>query len=350
MTRTNISGRNLGWLVHAAVAFDVWFVIGFLLYKMVLVCLRNLPKHIGKGWRDFVLQRDEWWVLLSVLSVWFVIGLLLWLWPRARKIVDDLLCDGADYALPLGSENATAMFATLAGFALAEGAALTVVAKEEGRDTLVLTIYSVAVVFSYIWTRQLLVTRPAEDKGFDKTTQLHGQFTLAWILFCGSIMFTLGCLGLLPNQEWRTPYEGSPPIEFASARDLPNSGVEWLDQMGGQSKTTTVIFTQQKTGFAASHYDIPITIRLLPQSNPKRFTAVELPHIFVASYGRGNSPTSFRKMEVQQDQSSYTATIVEPRKNDRLWILWKMTDNNKSKVVPDQVFEVTYPKPPRSTF
>src|SRR5262245_47739505 len=115
---------------------------------------------------------------------------------------------GEDIPAPAsGGTEGTGIFIALATFALAEGGALTAVAKGEGRDSIVLAIYGVIVVFTIGWI-VFLLRFTAEDRtssatrrirAFDALTHRYGQVTLIWTFLLALIMFFLALNQLLPN-------------------------------------------------------------------------------------------------------------------------------------------------------
>lgn len=122
-------------------------------------------------------------------------------------LFDRLLCMELLSSKDFGKQEGFGMFGALAGFALAQGAALTAVAKGEGRDKLVLTIYLLAVIFTVAWNRTMLVTTKPSSKldfspnassmppfkpFFSETSVIFGVWTLAWNVILGATMFALG--------------------------------------------------------------------------------------------------------------------------------------------------------------
>src|SRR5207302_8918486 len=118
-----------------------------------------------------------------------------------------------------------------------------------------LAIYAVAVVFTIGWLRAMLMSTMIVDGGsvraFESTSQRFGRWTLGWTLFLSAIMFVLGCLGLLPNQNWRTTYakKGTIFCEAVSAttrvgrssgesQKLMDSWITWIDERVKADPTT----------------------------------------------------------------------------------------------------------------
>jgi hypothetical protein len=130
-----------------------------------------------------------------------------------RRFVSWLYCKDAD-RYHWGEKDGTSTFSALAGFAVAQGVALTSVAKAEGRDGLVLFIYFVAVLMTAAWIRSMLCqTRKTSVpdsndriRVFDESSTRYGRWTLSWIVLVSTIMIILGWLGLLPNQTYREAF------------------------------------------------------------------------------------------------------------------------------------------------
>ncbi|MGK2910550.1 MAG: hypothetical protein ACSLE1_12235 [Sphingobium sp.] len=128
-------------------------------------------------------------------------------------------------------------FVALAGFAVAQGVALTAVAKGEDRERIVICIYVVMVLLTLAWTSFMLRRRRAEAIGtpakyrvrraFDRPSTQFGRWTFGWISMIGIIMFLLGANKLLPNQKYR---------ESFTAKDIPAS-VMYLNEKLAKSKT-----------------------------------------------------------------------------------------------------------------
>lgn len=105
---------------------------------------------------------------------------------------------------PSTTKDATGIFIALASFALAESTALTVVARDDDKQLLVLIIYGVAVVFTIAWIVLMLVSgRTSSATPFDATSIRYGRMTLAWNVILAGLMVVLAFNRLLPNQTAR---------------------------------------------------------------------------------------------------------------------------------------------------
>ena len=113
-----------------------------------------------------------------------------------------------------GSSDGYSVFIALATFAVAESTALTVVAKGEGQDLVVLWIYAVIVILTGLWIRSMLIVRQVETQEgtttarypFNESSMRYGRWTLSWTVILGLIMIGLAYLELLPNQTRRTAF------------------------------------------------------------------------------------------------------------------------------------------------
>lgn len=128
-------------------------------------------------------------------------------WPFAADIQESPSGTGKD---------GVGAFIALATFALAEGGALTAVAKRERRDNIVLTIYGIIVLVTAAWIIAMLRSttdeavgtppKPVTVRAFDRTSIRYGRFTLGWTVVLGLIMVFLAVNQLLPNQTNRVAY------------------------------------------------------------------------------------------------------------------------------------------------
>jgi hypothetical protein len=132
-------------------------------------------------------------------------------------------------------------FSALAGFAVAQSAALTAVAKGEKYRLTVLSVYAASVLVTAIWIRSMLravrhelpepsngapAAGPGETfRAYDRPSITYGRWTLTWICFVGALMIYLGIRGLLPNQIDRDEYLKL-PIE-CKVEPMSNRGGSW---------------------------------------------------------------------------------------------------------------------------
>jgi hypothetical protein len=123
-----------------------------------------------------------------------------------------------------GTKDGYTPFGALLGFGLAQGAALTAVAREDRYKFLVLFIYLAAVVVTLGWIIATLralsevVTgnQIIKTRAYDGATIKFGHGTLIWTLFQAVIMIVLAYNQLLPNQTPRDPYV--PPRNLIETR------------------------------------------------------------------------------------------------------------------------------------
>ena len=103
------------------------------------------------------------------------------------------------------NRDATNLFIALASFALAESTALTVVARDDDKQWLVLLIYVIVVCFTIVWIGCMLWVGHRGPRGekFNQTSLWYGWITLFWNILLAGIMVALACFRLLPNQTSR---------------------------------------------------------------------------------------------------------------------------------------------------
>lgn len=214
------------------VAFPISFVI--LLHAVSLYIGRGYTTsdessndwftYIGHGLREYWLRVLSYiayeHALLSLLILVSVFVGILGLWwslhPTSIQGIYDCLTARDLPASSKGLEG-TSGFLALATFALAEGGALTVVARGEGQTIIVLIIYTVAVIFTLFWivaTLRTTVTEGgAEVRAYDGPSTQYGRFALHWTVFLALIMTFLAWNRLLPNQTHRNAYK-NPDIKI----------------------------------------------------------------------------------------------------------------------------------------
>lgn len=172
-------------------------------------------------------------------------------------------------------------FTALATFALAQGAALTAVAKGEGRDTLVLIIYAVAVFVTFIWVLTLLRTRrwekregvdaPAWVRAYDRPSTVYGRWALVWTVLLGGVLSVLGWLELLPNQTVRVHYNkgeiGCEPFTYldlvsraGSDRIFLEKWIEWIYKSTPAAQKQHFMWVEQKSPFPESYKPFEVTL------------------------------------------------------------------------------------------
>ena len=168
-----------------------------------------------RGWlaANQIMSEPLIW-LMTLIAL--IVGILAMWWGCHRWSLE-FVCTrlhGADLkASRPDAKDGTSAFIALATFALAQGGALTVVARGEGRTAIVLWIYGVSVLFTIVWIVCLLrMTDPADRaaRAFSDTSVTYGRFALWWTAFVALIMVFLGANQLLPNQTYRVAYPAGP--------------------------------------------------------------------------------------------------------------------------------------------
>lgn len=118
-------------------------VVAFILLAAVVVAFIMMYPAVA----SVVLKQS---VLVPSGMVVALVVFYLWSPPRHYLFAYD-----ADH-VAYGDKDGYGPFTALASFALAQGAALTAVAKGEDRTGLVLFIYAVAVTLTVLWIRSML--------------------------------------------------------------------------------------------------------------------------------------------------------------------------------------------------
>ncbi len=170
--------------------------------------------------------------------------------------------------------NGLSAFNALATFALAQGAALTAVARGEGRDALVLSIYAITVAITLWWIISMLrATRRDVSLGqqqneliraYDRPSIRYGRWTLTWTFVLVAILFVLGWLELLPNQTHRVAYDkggivcdtktAQQRMQMAGAdRATLDKWIEWIGRSSRVYSEEQCFWVKQKSPFEKSY-------------------------------------------------------------------------------------------------
>jgi len=337
------------------VGFVLWATIGFSLYRLTDSYIPACLDAISVWLTDNVLAKlspslNHLWLRPVALLFGFV---WLLLYTFVRKVlkgrVDRLLC--GDPIFNDGADDHAGIYATLAGFALAQGAALTAVAKGEGRDLLVIGVYVIIVGFTYAWARMFTVLG---DQKFTESTLIQSRFTLAWILFLASIMFVLGTFGLLPNQTWRQLYNRTgnitcltaPARVYATTTDqeqqLMHKWIKWASSAAAPESQQTVLLVETGAGFEGDFRTFVATIECL-----ERFEIVEV----VAFLRTQDSPAEqpdYQQLRITEPAAGekWRVTIADPNKRDKVVLLCVVEDRtikpmSQTTIDPNKSFWLT---------
>lgn len=252
--------------------------------------------------------------------------------------------------LPFSERDGYSPFNTLATFALAQGAALTVVAKGEGRDTLVLTIYAVAVLVTLIWIWFMLSAYRLQPDGtriraYDEPTIRYGRFTLFWTIVLGMVMSLLGALGLLPNQSTYVAYKGGDIIpnvyEFSEIKgsDRDQSLNKWIGALNDAGAVkyleppARLVIIEQSGNFGGQYPIKPFRMSL--DCDSSKFVFLDR-YAFLRSRESATNPFVYRQLEF--DDGDFPATssasfyVHEARPDERLFVIaYVQLKNPKSK-------------------
>jgi hypothetical protein len=280
-------------------------------------------------------------------------------WDKIRKGVEDrvkrLLSPDVGKERFADQKDGFGAFGALGTFALAQGAALTAVAKGEKRDNLVLFIYAIIVVFTILWILAMLwasitVEDPKNEgssqtvPAFEWTSIRFGRWTLIWTVFLGIIMFVLGCMGLLPNQNWRVPYTSTGPIRCealsADTRLQRSSGTSqklmdsWIGWINERSRAPTVRFfwVQTKSEFGDYFKPFAVDVEFAPRYLPQRMVA------FLLHKDTPASRPTYRQLAFRlgpNNESTNTLDLEDADKGDSVIVLAFAEDKeSKSAALP----------------
>jgi hypothetical protein len=255
-------------------------------------------------------------------------------------------------SVPFNKNDGYSPFNALATFALAQGAALTAVAKGEGRDTLVLIIYALIVLATLAWIVGMLrvtssdpsaVPAAQRSRAYDRPSIIYGRFVLGWTLFLGLILSVLGWLELLPNQTTRVAYnKGAIACDVLDGPErMQRSGGyigamdEWIARLDASSQTPIAehfMWLEQKTPFPESYK--PFALDLVCNHS----YVFETPVAFLVSQPKDEYRPTYRQLVFRQRQSgepwSATLDVPDAKKGDVIVVLVFARDPNNKKTHP----------------
>jgi hypothetical protein len=344
-------------IANIFVACLILAIIGALLSDVIPNSLwlwfeRGLANRQTDLWTPLIRTPFRLWVAIVVILA-ALVGVILYCHTKAFSLLDEwdrFLCnDVASKKRDPVQKDGYGPFGALGTFALAQGAALTAVAKGEGRDALVLGIYAFAVIFTIVWIRQLLRAEVGGDAGpvlaFETTSHYFGRWTLGWTLFLSLIMLVLGWMGLLPNQNWRADYSSNGAIKCealsADAKllrsagvsdQLMNSWISWIGERKLSSPGQRFLWIQSKSEFPGSYKPFVADVVFASRYKPQEMVAFLLKKDTPAS-----SPT-YRQIAFRlgsDGQMTNTLDVVDPNKGEWVVVLAFAIDNESSKPSPD---------------
>jgi hypothetical protein len=257
-------------------------VAGAILIGLFLI----IPETYVDGWPQG-LQAIFILIVLSLVAGFFSSELYLLVKKWLNAVFVFFLdpkpsASGATKPLPFGDKDGYGVFTALAGFALAQATALTVVAREEEHKTLVLLVYFVSVVGTLAWIVAMLRAKrdvvkggsAAEERAYDQPSIRFGRWVLVWNCLLAIVLIYLGWNDLLPNQTPRVPFQTAAiPCDTLFYKDYLETLTpaqkdmdEWLgiiaqnaDQKQGVGEVFFVI--KQQTQFEKSFKPFSLAIR-----------------------------------------------------------------------------------------
>jgi hypothetical protein len=254
------------------------------------------------------------------------------------------------------SKDGYSAFNALATFALAQGAALTVVAKGEGREGLVLTIYAAAVFLTVLWIRAMLCSERLEIIGnpprnttyraYDKPSIRYGRWTLTWTLVVGLVMLFLGYNQLLPNQTRRVAFLPKGTIECEvwlmldrlqetakgnTRREQRSLGqwVTWMAEANSSDAKKRLLWIEQKTDFKDNYKTFFAKLEYAREQYELGDRVA-----FLVSPSIGYNPPVYRQLSFRLDDKRFTdfLEVFEPNPNDYLLIIAVITHKERKDV------------------
>jgi len=254
-----------------------------------------------------------------------------------------LLAVAVDDRVPTyGDKDGYGPFTALATFALAQGAALTAVAKGEHRTGLVLTLYAVAVAVTvfWIWTMLRAVKAQApvggvgpvtDVRAYDRPTITYGRWAQSWTLLLALVLVYLGIQGLLPNQTTREPYNGGNLFLDSKGPDAVRElyyrgGKSWFDRflkwdLDGKQLT----WFEQREPFTAFY--TPFRMTFVPSG---QFTGDEF-QVFLARREPGDPGFQLREVAYIGSEGGRTFDIVGADRDDFVVVIGYARYNAKAK-------------------
>ncbi len=157
--------------------------------------------------------------------------------------------------LPFGDKDGYGVFTALAGFALAQATAVTVVAREEEHKFLVLLVYFVSVLGTLAWIVAMLraergvppvggAVTPTPSRAYDQPSIKFARWVLGWNCLLAAVLIYLGWNNLLPNQTPRVPFLNSTvPCDMLLMNDYAERSPpdqkkmdEWIEKLDEQAR------------------------------------------------------------------------------------------------------------------
>ena len=235
-------------------------------------------------------------IILGIVALVLVI-LYIWCLRRYLYAFDS---DKLDY----GDKDGYGPFTALATFALAQGAALTGVAKGEDRTWTVLSIYAVAVAITILWIRKMLAEVKDSPAGggspcraYDRPSITYGRWAQFWTLIEAVVLIYLGTQGLLPNQTTRVPYNGGNRLlfvkEVGTVKEVYyGGGRSWYNEfLPSRREGKDLLWFEQKESFTENYTPFRVTFVLSEQYEGEEF------QVFLARRDSTSYP-GFRFQEV----------------------------------------------------
>lgn len=287
------------------------------------------------------------WFINSIVGLSGVSFILWAICPgRLRKLHDWLMA--ADIATSDSkAKDGTSAFLGLATFALAEGGALTVVARGEGQTRIVLAIYIIAVSFTLCWIVSVLRSTVDEQvlgtgmptnkvRAYDDTSLKFGRFALSWTIFLAFIMSFLALNQLLPNQTHRVAYTvGSVPINkpsllasmshplqrivsTASIRDGYEKWVEWTKD------AENLVWLEQQDAFTDYYTSFVANVSCVAVPGTAANAEIKSGAAFLVRWDSDNNVLTYRQLAFRSNNKWDIFHVVDPNPGETLLVVVRL--------------------------
>ena len=251
--------------------------------------------------------------------------------------------------LPFHDKDGYSPFSALAGFALAQAAALTVVARSEEYKWLVLSIYGGSVFLIVVWiAAMLLATRRITPEGqrvpilvraYDEPSIKYGRWVMIWNLIVTCVLVILAINDLLPNQTRQVHFAATEikcdAFDFSIDWEPISSPLQkkmdrWIQELASKARAKSkeaFFLVKQMTAFQDFYKPFAVDV----ECNQTFYLGIRTAFVVTPSLV-GYQPTyrqlAFRKMD-NNKTSSDTLDVTDAKRGDYLLVLLFARDANE---------------------
>ena len=273
-------------------------------------------------------------------------------------------------ALEPSDKEGYGVFSALAGFALAEAAALTVVARDEAYKRLVLGVYVASVVLTHCCLVAMLRAKRNVDapggvsvdrRAFDRPSIRYARWVLVWNITSAIFLIILGWNDLLPNQTPRVVFTKSQIecdtlyLSSYKERSTPSQQEmdDWIARLASTARQAatatsadekeTFFILQQKTPFERSFKEFTVQLR---NENERYWLGLRVAFLVKpASVGLGRTYRQVAFHDPQADQVFVDSLSIEDaNKGEYLVVLLFARDSKKQENPTTENVNVTLKK------